>query len=55
MSHTQLTQEERYQIYALRKAGHIQAEIAVIAGRDPGTESSVDTGLHSSWISTPTC
>lgn len=37
--HTQLTQEERYQIYALKKAGHIQAEIAEILGRDPGTIS----------------
>jgi len=35
MSYTQLTQEERYQIYALKKAGHIQAEIAEIVGRDP--------------------
>ena len=39
MSYTQLTQEERYQIYALKKAGHIQAEIAGIVGRDPGTIS----------------
>jgi IS30 family transposase len=39
MSYTQLTQEERYQIYALKKAGHIQAEIAGIIGRDPGTIS----------------
>ena len=39
MSYTQLTQEERYQIYALKKAGHIQAEIAEIVGRDPGTIS----------------
>ena len=39
MSYTQLTQEERYQIYALKKAGHIQAEIAEIIGRDPGTIS----------------
>jgi len=38
-SYTQLTQEERYQIYALKKAGHIQAEIAEIIGRDPGTIS----------------
>ena len=37
--YTQLTQEERYQIYALKKAGHIQAEIAEIIGRDPGTIS----------------
>jgi IS30 family transposase len=39
MSYTQLTQEERYQIYALKKAGHIQTEIAEIVGRDPGTIS----------------
>jgi IS30 family transposase len=39
MSYTQLTQEERYQIYALKKAGHVQAEIAGIVGRDPGTIS----------------
>jgi IS30 family transposase len=39
MSYTQLTQEERYHIYALKKAGHIQAEIAEIVGRDPGTIS----------------
>ena len=39
MCYTQLTQEERYQIYALKKAGHIQAEIAEIVGRDPGTIS----------------
>jgi len=28
--YTQLTQEERYQIYALKKAGHSQAEIATL-------------------------
>ena len=33
MSYTQLGQEERYQIYVLKKAGHIQAEIAAILGR----------------------
>ena len=37
MSYTQLTQEERYQICALKKAGHLQAEIAEIVGHDPGT------------------
>jgi IS30 family transposase len=37
--YTQLTQEERYQIYALKKAGHDQATIAVIIGRNPGTIS----------------
>ena len=37
--YTQLTQEERYQIYALKKVGHIQSEIAEIIGRDPGTIS----------------
>jgi len=33
MKYTQLTQEERYQIYALLKAGHHQTEIAMILGR----------------------
>ncbi len=37
MSYTQLAQEERYQIYALEKADHRQAEIAKIMGRDRGT------------------
>ena len=37
--YTQLTQEERYQIYALKKAGHDQATIAEIIGRNPGTIS----------------
>jgi IS30 family transposase len=32
MSYTQLTREQRYQIYALRKAGHSQAETAAIVG-----------------------
>jgi IS30 family transposase len=39
MSYTQLAQEERYQIYALKKADHSQAEIAEILERDPGTVS----------------
>jgi len=39
MSYTQLTQEERYQIYALKKVGHLLAEIAEIVGHDPGTIS----------------
>jgi IS30 family transposase len=39
MSYTQLAQEERYQIYALKKAGHSQAEIAEILDRNPGTVS----------------
>jgi len=39
MSYTQLTPEERYQIYALKKAGHFQAEIARVIGRSPGTIS----------------
>jgi transposase, IS30 family len=32
MSYTQLTREQRYQIYALRKAGHTQTEVAAIIG-----------------------
>ena len=40
MSHyTQLTQEERYQIYALMKAGTKQTVIAEILGRDKSTIS----------------
>ena len=39
MNYTQLTHEERYQIYALKKAGHIQAEIARVIDRNPGTIS----------------
>jgi len=39
MSYTRLTQEERNQIHALKKAGHDQAEIARIMGRDRGTIS----------------
>lgn len=39
MSYTQLTQEERYQIYALKRAGHSQVEIANIVERSPGTIS----------------
>ena len=35
----QLTLAERYQIYALKKAGHQQSEIAKQLGRDPGTIS----------------
>jgi transcriptional regulator len=30
MNYTHLTQEERYQIYALKKAGHTQSEIASV-------------------------
>lgn len=37
--YTQLTQEERYQIYALRKAGHSQREIAEVLSRSPSTIS----------------
>jgi len=39
MSYTQLTQEERYQIYTFKKVGHNQARIAEVLGRDPGTIS----------------
>lgn len=37
--YTQLTQEERYQIYILKKAGHHQAEIATMLGRHTSTVS----------------
>jgi len=39
MNYTQLTQEERYQIYALKKAGHDQTEIAELLERDKSTIS----------------
>lgn len=39
MTYTQLTQEERYQIYALMKAEHDQTEIAMILGRHKSTIS----------------
>lgn len=39
MSYTQLTQEERYQIYILKKAGNDQTTIAKLLGRDKSTIS----------------
>ena len=39
--YTQLTQEQRYQIYALMKAEHKQVEIAAIVGVDKATISRV--------------
>ena len=38
-TYTQLTQEERYQIYALKQAGHNQSEIATLLGRHKSTIS----------------
>lgn len=49
MKYTQLTQEERYQIYALLKAGHSQTEIAMILNRHKSTisrEIQRNTGLR---------
>ena len=37
--YTQLTREERYQIYALKTAGHNQVDIAKIIGRHKSTAS----------------
>ncbi len=37
--YTQLTQEERYQIHALMKAGHSQTELATVLGRHKSTIS----------------
>ena len=37
--YTQLARDERYQIYALRKAGHSQKEIAEVLRRNPSTIS----------------
>jgi transposase, IS30 family len=39
MNYTHLTQEERYQIYALKKAGHKQSEIASVLERSASTIS----------------
>jgi len=39
MSYYQLTENERYQIYALKKAGHSQKEIAIVLGRSCSTIS----------------
>jgi len=38
-AYTQLTREERYQIYVLKQAGHNQSEIAVMLGRHKSTIS----------------
>ena len=35
----QLNREERYQVYALKQAGHKQSEIAVLLGRHKATIS----------------
>lgn len=39
MNYTHLTREERYQIYALKNAGHTQIEIANVLERSPSTIS----------------
>ena len=39
MNYKQLTENERYQIYVMKKAGHLQKEIADLLGRDPSTIS----------------
>ncbi len=38
-TYTQLTQEQRYQIYALLKMGHLQVEIAGVIGVHKSTIS----------------
>ena len=46
--YTQLTQEERYQIHILKRAGHAQSEMAEILGRHKATisrELQRNTGL----------
>lgn len=37
MNYKQLTENERYQIYALLKAGHNQKQVSTILGRNPST------------------
>lgn len=49
MSYNQLTENERYQIYSLNKAGHSKAEISKYLKRHPSTigrELSRNTGLR---------
>tara|TARA_R110002167_G_scaffold360539_1_gene578245 strand:- start:76 stop:1044 length:969 start_codon:yes stop_codon:yes gene_type:complete len=49
MNYNQLTENERYQIYALKKAGHSQKHIAKLVGRSPSTisrELQRNTGLR---------
>lgn len=49
MSYNQLTENERYQIYSLKKAGHSQSEIACLLNRSPSTisrELRRNTGLR---------
>lgn len=49
MSYHQLTENERYQIYSLKKAGHSQAKIAELLARHPATisrELRRNTGLR---------
>ena len=38
-TYSQLTQEQRYQIYALKKTGHSQSEIAAVIGVHKSTVS----------------
>ena len=38
-TYAQLTQEQRYQIYALKKTGHSQTEIAAVLGVHKSTVS----------------
>ena len=49
MNYTHLTQNERYQIYILSKAGHKRNEIAKLLNRHPSTisrELTRNRGLH---------
>lgn len=49
MSYNQLTENERYQIYSLKKSGHSKAEIALLLSRHPATigrEIKRNTGLR---------
>ena len=49
MNYTQITQEERYQIYALKKAGLCQSKLAKVLGRSASTisrELKRNTGLR---------
>ena len=49
--YTQLTQEERYQIHILKRAGHTQSEMAEMLGRHKATISKASVSAMSGFTS----
>lgn len=52
MSYTQLAEEQRYQIYALMKAGHRQTNISAVVGVHKSTISR-EVRRHRGWRGYP--